>query len=121
MPFKYVNHMRRNRGGPYKTEPVTDLTRWRLTNVEGRQTWHYFTDDEKPDREQTLFEKHALGLDTVCKFPGFLFTFMLFKQESKLKLCLVSRVYMERRGCSDHNLPNQFLESHLLVWTGTGM
>uniref|UniRef100_A0A3B4XVJ3 Terpene cyclase/mutase family member n=1 Tax=Seriola lalandi dorsalis TaxID=1841481 RepID=A0A3B4XVJ3_SERLL len=56
-------HLRR-RGGPYKTEPATDLSRWRLTNVEGRQTWRYVEDQETPDREQTMLEAHSLGLDT---------------------------------------------------------
>lgn len=65
MPFKYVNEMRRNRGGPYKTKPVTDLTKWRLSNVEGRQTWQYFEKVEDAPRPQTLLEKHSLGLDTV--------------------------------------------------------
>ncbi|KAM4730543.1 lanosterol synthase [Anableps anableps] len=54
----------RRRGGPYKTDPATDLNRWRLTNVEGRQTWTYLEDDETPDREQTMLEAHCLGLDT---------------------------------------------------------
>lgn len=66
MSFKYVNDMRRNRGGPYKTKPATDLTRWRLSNVEGRQAWQYFEKEEEIPRKQTLLEKHSLGLDTVC-------------------------------------------------------
>uniref|UniRef100_A0A3Q2QLB8 Terpene cyclase/mutase family member n=1 Tax=Fundulus heteroclitus TaxID=8078 RepID=A0A3Q2QLB8_FUNHE len=55
----------RRRGGPYKTDPATDLSRWRLTNVEGRQTWSYLEEDERADREQTMLEAHSLGLDTV--------------------------------------------------------
>uniref|UniRef100_A0A3Q2PB37 Terpene cyclase/mutase family member n=1 Tax=Fundulus heteroclitus TaxID=8078 RepID=A0A3Q2PB37_FUNHE len=54
----------RRRGGPYKTDPATDLSRWRLTNVEGRQTWSYLEEDERADREQTMLEAHSLGLDT---------------------------------------------------------
>ncbi|XP_067649211.1 lanosterol synthase-like [Haliotis asinina] len=69
MPFKYGNTMRRNRGGPYKTAPATDLTRWRLTNVVGRQTWDYVEDGKVPEREQTLLEKHSLGLDTTDLAP----------------------------------------------------
>ncbi|XP_055874418.1 lanosterol synthase-like isoform X1 [Biomphalaria glabrata] len=69
MPFKYENSMRRNRGGPYKTKPATDLTRWRLSNVEGRQTWQYFEKVEETPREQTLLEKHSLGLDTSAEAP----------------------------------------------------
>ncbi|XP_015232464.1 PREDICTED: lanosterol synthase [Cyprinodon variegatus] len=53
----------RRRGGPYKTDPATDLSRWRLRNVEGRQTWAYVEDHETPDREQTMLEAHSLGLD----------------------------------------------------------
>ncbi|XP_028991800.1 lanosterol synthase isoform X2 [Betta splendens] len=63
-------HLRR-RGGPYKTKPATDLSRWRLTNVEGRQTWRYVEDN--PDREQSMLEAHSLGLDTskfVCESPA---------------------------------------------------
>lgn len=59
-----ARHLRR-RGGPYRTEPVTDLSRWRLTNVEGRQTWSYIKDEETVEREQTMLEAHSLGLDTV--------------------------------------------------------
>uniref|UniRef100_A0A8C2ZMM7 Terpene cyclase/mutase family member n=1 Tax=Cyclopterus lumpus TaxID=8103 RepID=A0A8C2ZMM7_CYCLU len=57
-------HLRR-RGGPYKTEAATDLSRWRLSSVEGRQTWCYVGDQDPPDREQTMLEAHSLGLDTV--------------------------------------------------------
>ncbi|KAK1902941.1 Germinal-center associated nuclear protein [Dissostichus eleginoides] len=56
-------HLRR-RGGPYRTEPATDLSRWRLSSVEGRQTWRYVEDQDPPDREQTMLEAHSLGLDT---------------------------------------------------------
>lgn len=55
----------RRRGGPYKTEPATDLTRWRLRNELGRQTWTYFQAEDDPGREQTGLEAHSLGLDTV--------------------------------------------------------
>jgi len=60
----FGRHLRR-RGGPYRTEPTTDLSRWRLTNVEGRQSWNYLEDQDTPDREQTMVEAHSLGLDTV--------------------------------------------------------
>ncbi|XP_018591028.2 lanosterol synthase isoform X1 [Scleropages formosus] len=54
----------RRRGGPYKTAPATDLCRWRLSNVEGRQTWHYVEEKDGIDREQTMLEAHSLGLHT---------------------------------------------------------
>uniref|UniRef100_A0A8C9ZCY4 Terpene cyclase/mutase family member n=1 Tax=Sander lucioperca TaxID=283035 RepID=A0A8C9ZCY4_SANLU len=60
----------RRRGGPYKTEPATDLSRWRLTNVEGRQTWCYVEDQDTPDRKQTMLEAHSLGLDTSTFVSG---------------------------------------------------
>lgn len=64
--FKYANNLRRNRGGPYKTEPVTELRRWRLRNVGGRQTWHYLESNEECEAwPQTLLDKHSLGLSTV--------------------------------------------------------
>ncbi|XP_061698443.1 lanosterol synthase isoform X2 [Syngnathoides biaculeatus] len=61
-------HLRR-RGGPYKTEPATDLRRWRLSNGEGRQTWSYVNDADAPQREQTMLEAHSLGLDTTKFVP----------------------------------------------------
>uniref|UniRef100_A0AAY5K0W9 Terpene cyclase/mutase family member n=1 Tax=Esox lucius TaxID=8010 RepID=A0AAY5K0W9_ESOLU len=59
----------RRRGGPYKTEPATDLTRWRLSNVEGRQTWRFVQDSDASDREQNMLEAHSLGLDTSKFIP----------------------------------------------------
>ena len=46
--------------------PATDLTRWRLNVLDGRQTWHYET-NSTPSREQNAIERHALGLNTVIK------------------------------------------------------
>lgn len=58
--------MRRNRGGPCKTAPATDLTRWRLKSVDGRQTWHYLESDKDCQNwPQTLLDKHSIGLPTV--------------------------------------------------------
>uniref|UniRef100_A0A8C8S5R7 Lanosterol synthase n=1 Tax=Pelusios castaneus TaxID=367368 RepID=A0A8C8S5R7_9SAUR len=54
----------RRRGGPYKTEPATDLTHWQLTSEEGRQTWCYLEAGEECGREQNGLEAHCLGLDT---------------------------------------------------------
>ncbi|XP_021060874.1 lanosterol synthase [Mus pahari] len=58
----------RRRGGPYKTEPATDLTRWRLRNELGRQRWTYYQAEDDPGREQTGLEAHSLGLDTRSYF-----------------------------------------------------
>lgn len=55
----------RRRGGPFKTEPATDLSRWRLSNERGRQVWTYFPEEESPGREQNVLEAYSLGLDTV--------------------------------------------------------
>uniref|UniRef100_A0A3B3SC73 Terpene cyclase/mutase family member n=1 Tax=Paramormyrops kingsleyae TaxID=1676925 RepID=A0A3B3SC73_9TELE len=59
----------RRRGGPYKTAPATDLSRWRLSNVEGRQVWRYLEDQDHTDRAQTMLEAHSLGLDTSKFVP----------------------------------------------------
>ncbi|XP_037685827.1 lanosterol synthase isoform X2 [Choloepus didactylus] len=58
----------RRRGGPYKTEPATDLSRWRLSSEEGRQSWTYLPEGA-PGRGQTGLEAHSLGLDTKNFFP----------------------------------------------------
>lgn len=71
--FKYANNLKRNRGGPYKTAPATDLSRWRLKNVEGRQTWHYLDTSDAQKKPQSLLEKHSIGLTTVCEASGYLF------------------------------------------------
>lgn len=64
--FTYANKMRRNRGGPYKTKSATDLLKWRLKSVDGRQTWHYLeSEEENKIHPQTLLDKHSLGLSTV--------------------------------------------------------
>uniref|UniRef100_A0A4W3J3S6 Terpene cyclase/mutase family member n=1 Tax=Callorhinchus milii TaxID=7868 RepID=A0A4W3J3S6_CALMI len=57
----------RRRGGPYKTAAATDLSRWRLSNVEGRQSWSFV--DQRDARPQTMLELHSLGLDT-SRFVG---------------------------------------------------
>ncbi|XP_076975368.1 lanosterol synthase [Tamandua tetradactyla] len=59
----------RRRGGPYRTEPATDLSRWRLSNEDGRQRWTYLPAVEAPGRGQTCLEAHSLGLDTKEFFP----------------------------------------------------
>jgi hypothetical protein len=44
----------------------TDYSRWRLRDVEGRQTWHYLTTDEEVKNwPQTVADKYHLGLPTV--------------------------------------------------------
>lgn len=86
-PLGIVSRCLRRRGGPYKTEPATDLSRWRLSNERGRQVWTYFQEEDSPGREQTALEAHSLGLDTVgarVGFPhsgGLLLTFLCLSQE----------------------------------------
>ncbi|XP_074857495.1 lanosterol synthase isoform X2 [Carettochelys insculpta] len=60
----------RRRGGPYKTAPASDLTRWRLSNEEGRQRWRYLEAGEESEREQSGLEAHCLGLDTSACFKA---------------------------------------------------
>ena len=67
--FIYRNLSPRNRGGPQRTEPATDLEKWRLSNVDGRQTWYFLNNDnlylQELIRPQTFLEKHLLGIDEV--------------------------------------------------------
>jgi len=56
--------------GSIKHENVVDLktdhTRWRMKNVDGRQTWHYLeSDDELKAWPMTSADKYYLGMDTV--------------------------------------------------------
>ena len=56
------------------TEPQderTDLTRWRLRDDRGRQTWHYLETDQGIEQwPQSLADKHFLGLQLVREpFP----------------------------------------------------
>ena len=43
---------------------ATDLSKWRLKNERGRQTWWYDADGVF-DRDSNFLERHSLGLDTV--------------------------------------------------------
>ncbi|XP_047573751.1 lanosterol synthase isoform X2 [Lutra lutra] len=60
----------RRRGGPHKTEPATDLRRWRLRSERGRQTWTYLAPEEEPGRGPTALEAHSLGLDPGSHFKA---------------------------------------------------
>ncbi|XP_045857691.1 lanosterol synthase [Meles meles] len=60
----------RRRGGPHKTEPATDLRRWRLRSELGRQTWTYLAQEEEPGRGPTALEAHSLGLDPGSHFAA---------------------------------------------------
>jgi lanosterol synthase len=50
----------------------TDHTRWRMKNVDGRQTWHYLESDEELKAwPMTSADKYYLGMDTVgCNIPN---------------------------------------------------
>ena len=43
---------------------ASDLSKWRLKNERGRQTWWYDADGEF-GRDSNFLERHSLGLDTV--------------------------------------------------------
>jgi lanosterol synthase len=44
----------------------TDLTRWRLKDDRGRQTWHYLeTDEQLKAWPLSVADRYFLGLDTV--------------------------------------------------------
>jgi lanosterol synthase len=58
-------------GSSQKVQDVrTDLTRWRLRDDRGRQTWHYLeTDEELKAWPMSVADRHFLGLDTVSTSP----------------------------------------------------
>ena len=50
----------------YDAELKTDHSRWRMKNVDGRQTWHYLESDEQVKVwPMTAADKYYLGQDTV--------------------------------------------------------
>jgi len=50
----------------YDAELKTDHLRWRMKNVDGRQTWHYLESDEQLKAwPMTSADKYYLGMDTV--------------------------------------------------------
>lgn len=50
----------------YDAELKTDHSRWRMKNVDGRQTWHYLQSDEQVKAwPMTAADKYYLGQDTV--------------------------------------------------------
>jgi hypothetical protein len=52
--------------GTVQKDKKTDYSRWRLRDIEGRQTWHYLTSDEEIKTwPQTVADKYHLGLPTV--------------------------------------------------------
>jgi hypothetical protein len=64
----------------YDAELKTDHSRWRMKNVDGRQTWHYLESDEQLKAwPMTAADKYYLGQDTVrlseswparCSYPN---------------------------------------------------
>ena len=47
-------------------DPETDISRWRLRDERGRQTWHYLeSDKEAEDWPQSIVDRHHLGLPVV--------------------------------------------------------
>ncbi|KAI3379184.1 hypothetical protein SNEBB_006010 [Seison nebaliae] len=53
-------------GCPIFNEPVSDLNKWNLRNVNGRQTWYY----GEGDGRQTMLEYHSLGMPTESFHPA---------------------------------------------------
>ena len=65
----------------FDAELKTDHSRWRMKNVDGRQTWHYLESDEQLKAwPMTAADKYYLGQDTVRQ------------RESILTRCLYSDI-----------------------------
>lgn len=59
-------------------DPKTDHMRWRMRNVDGRQTWHYLESDEELKAwPMTAADKYYLGMDTVSGEAPYLFEQLL--------------------------------------------
>jgi len=43
----------------------TDLRRWRLGSDEGVRNWHYLSEEEAKNSQQSFAERYFLGLRTV--------------------------------------------------------
>lgn len=97
----------RRRGGPYKTPPATDLSRWRLSNERGRQVWTYFQEDE-PGRGQTALEVHSLGLDTVGARVRWSHTMPGTQQTCRRRPFLLARSSKNLQGASQSYLGRVF-------------
>jgi hypothetical protein len=52
-----------------KVHTPTDRTRWRLRADDGKQTWHYLSEEEHKANPQTDIEKYWLGLKLVITHP----------------------------------------------------
>lgn len=74
--------------GSRRIDPVTDLTRWRLTSIDGRRRWHFISIDGTLEREQNVLEKYSLGLDCVSYVQCQFFIIIIIK--SRLKCLLLS-------------------------------
>ena len=62
----------------YDAELKTDHLRWRMKNVDGRQTWHYLESDEQLKAwPMTSADKYYLGMDTV-RFNGAISHVMMY-------------------------------------------
>jgi hypothetical protein len=53
----------------YTAHSPSDRTRWRLRVNEGKQTWHYLSEEESKANPQTDIEKYWLDLSLVNVFP----------------------------------------------------
>ena len=56
----------------------TDLSKWRLKNERGRQTWWYDAKGEF-ERDSNFAELHSLGLDTVRYMPRTMTVYISFR------------------------------------------
>jgi hypothetical protein len=69
-PLTYGSEKLHNGYSDFRTQTeipqATDITRWRLLDECGRQTWHYLTTDEAVQAwPQSIADKHFLGLPLV--------------------------------------------------------
>ncbi|ESO01213.1 hypothetical protein HELRODRAFT_81951 [Helobdella robusta] len=69
---QYVNPAPRNGGAPRRTDPATDLTRWRLINRKGRQRWAYLGPNNEVTKIDGDDDEYADDLDGMSEEQSFM-------------------------------------------------
>ncbi|KAJ3034889.1 Lanosterol synthase (Oxidosqualene--lanosterol cyclase) [Rhizophlyctis rosea] len=85
----------------------TDLTRWRLKSVDGRQVWHYLSKEETESWPQTLADKYWLGLHlNVPTLP---------KANTPLEVARNGLTFYQRLQCEDGHFAGAYGGPHFLT------
>ncbi|KAJ3010899.1 Lanosterol synthase (Oxidosqualene--lanosterol cyclase) [Thoreauomyces humboldtii] len=85
----------------------TDLSRWRLRNVDGRQTWHYLSEAESAARPQNDVDKYWLDLElNAPELP---------KPTTALDAARNGLTFYQRLQCEDGHFAGAYGGPHFLT------